>query len=150
MRRRLRTPASAIFGFLNGYKGSRLNRNAISLRACILTAAAVVLCVCGSVHAGTQEPAAQNAAETFQARCSTCHAEHGEGSEVGASLNVPDLRSPAVQRNEDAQLRQIIKGGKGNMPSFGRDFSDEEVDRLLQLIRSFAGRPGQQTQPAAR
>ena len=63
--------------------------------------------------------------------------EHGEGSEVGASLNVPDLRSPAVQKNDDGFLHQIIKKGKGNMPTFGRDFSDEEIDRLIQLVRSF-------------
>jgi len=89
--------------------------------------------------AGRGQPSpAQQAEESFQARCSTCHAEHGEGSEVGASLNVPDLRSPAVQKNEDAVLRQIIRNGKNNMPSFGRDFSDEEIDRLLELVRSFA------------
>jgi hypothetical protein len=51
----------------------------------------------------------QEANEIFQARCSTCHAEHGEGSEVGASLNVPDLRSPRVQKDDDAFLRQFIK-----------------------------------------
>ena len=96
---------------------------------------------CAFSHA--QQSAAFSAEETFLARCSTCHAEHGEGSEVGASLNVPDLRSPAVQKNDDAFLRQIIKSGKGNMPSFARDFSDEEIDHLLQLIRSFANRKGE-------
>ena len=61
-----------------------------------------------SQQAGAQTPV-QEAGETFQSRCSTCHAEHGEGSEVGASLNVPDLRSAAVQRNGDDLLRQVIK-----------------------------------------
>jgi mono/diheme cytochrome c family protein len=86
----------------------------------------------------------RDATETFQARCSTCHAEHGEGSEVGASLNVPDLRSAQVQKTDDEALRQIIKSGKSNMPAFGRDFSDEEVGRLIALVRSFASDSNQQ------
>lgn len=95
---------------------------------------------------------AQEADETFQARCSTCHAEHGEGSEVGASLNVPDLRSAEVQNNADDLLRRVIKNGRGNMPAFGRDFSDKQIDRILLLIRSFAAPSSQQAQgqPPAR
>jgi mono/diheme cytochrome c family protein len=89
---------------------------------------------------------AQQASETFQARCSTCHAEHGEGSEAGASLNVPDLRSAVVQKTDDSQLRQIIKRGRGNMPAFGRDFSDQEIDRILQLIRTFTSATSQEAQ----
>jgi mono/diheme cytochrome c family protein len=98
-----------------------------------------------SQQAGTQS-SEQEAEETFQSRCSTCHAEHGEGSEVGASLNVPDLRSALVQKNADADLRRVIANGRGNMPAFGRDFSDQQIDRILQLIRSFAVRTSQQAQ----
>jgi mono/diheme cytochrome c family protein len=100
---------------------------------------------CYSQQTGPSGPATE-AKLTFQARCSTCHAEHGEGSEVGASLNVPDLRSPFVQKNSDAQLHQIIKNGKGNMPVFGRDFSDSQIDRILELIRSFATPSSQEAQ----
>lgn len=113
------------------------------------------LCACltaGSIRCYSQQTGPREVApeteETFQARCSTCHAEHGEGSEVGASLNVPDLRSPFVQKNADAQLRQIIRNGKGNMPSFGRDFSDSQIDRILALIRSFAAPSDHQAQAA--
>jgi mono/diheme cytochrome c family protein len=113
---------------------------------CVVIPAAFVA---GAQQASTQTPA-QEAGETFQARCSTCHAEHGEGSEVGASLNVPDLRSAEVQKIEDSQLRQIIKKGRGNMPSFGRDFSDQEIDRILHLIRTFAATSGQQAQSSNR
>lgn len=80
--------------------------------------------------------------ETFQARCSLCHAENGAGSEVGASLNVPDLRSRKIQQQDDATLRRIILEGKGDMPTFKRDFDEEEVDRLIELVRSFARREG--------
>jgi mono/diheme cytochrome c family protein len=94
----------------------------------------------------SQPTTPQEVNETFQARCSTCHAEHGEGSEVGASLNVPDLRSNQVQRNDDAFLRQVIKNGKGNMPRFGRDFSEKEIDAIIQLVRSFATESNEKAQ----
>jgi len=98
-----------------------------------------------SQQTGAQAPS-QEAEQTFQARCSTCHAEHGEGSEVGSSLNVPDLRSATVQENRDEFLRKMIKGGKGNMPAFGRDFSEEQIDRIIQLVRTFTGPSSQQAQ----
>jgi mono/diheme cytochrome c family protein len=123
--------------------------------SCFKTVGSLALVgICAVMSAGpmarSQEPSPQQSlqetAETFQARCSTCHAEHGEGSEVGASLNVPDLRSANVQKNDDAVLRQIIKSGKGNMPAFGRDFSDREVGRLIALVRSFSADANQQSQ----
>ena len=116
------------------------NPRSPNLARSLFAAASLFSAILAAAAGRTQQTPAQQAEETFIARCSTCHAEHGEGSEVGASLNVPDLRSPAVQKNDDAFLRQIIKGGKGNMPSFARDFSDEEIDHLLQLVRSFANR----------
>jgi mono/diheme cytochrome c family protein len=89
--------------------------------------------------ATSQQPTSlREADQTFQARCSTCHAEHGEGSEVGASLNVPDLRSQRIQGQDDDTLRRIIKEGKGDMPTFKRDFTDDEVNQLIRLVRSFA------------
>jgi len=102
-------------------------------------AAAVALVVNGSSAANSQRPASLlRADQIFQARCSTCHAEHGEGSEVGASLNVPDLRSKRVQQDEDSKLRQVIKEGRGDMPMFKRDFSEDEINELVRLVRSFA------------
>jgi mono/diheme cytochrome c family protein len=92
----------------------------------------------------------QEAEQTFQTRCSTCHAEHGEGSDVGASLNVPDLRSASVQKNDNAFLHQIIKNGKGDMPAFGRDFSDPQIDQIIALVRSFANQKNGTTQASTR
>ena len=98
-----------------------------------------------SQQTGPQAPA-REAEETFQARCSTCHAKHGEGSEVGASLNVPDLRSALVQENRDEFLRQVIKNGRGNMPAFSRDFSEAQLDRIIKLVLGFADESSRQTQ----
>ena len=73
---------------------------------------------------------------TFRTKCAICHAPDGSGSEVGKSMNVPDLRSPAVQKLPDAQLAQIISDGKGGMPPFKNSLSEDQVHALVAHIRS--------------
>src|SRR5205807_5235396 len=65
-------------------------------------------------------PGPENAASsaTFRTKCAMCHGPDGSGSEVGKSMNVPDLRSALVQKLPDAELAQVIANGKGGMPSF--------------------------------
>ena len=41
----------------------------------------------------------------FRTKCAICHGQDGAGSAVGKSMNVPDLRSPVVQKLPDAELR---------------------------------------------
>jgi hypothetical protein len=64
----------------------------------------------------------------------------GSGSEVGKSLNVPDLRSPAVQKLSDAELAQVIATGKGGMPSFKTSLSQQQIHALVAHIRSLHSR----------
>jgi mono/diheme cytochrome c family protein len=117
-----------------------MNRGARVLITILLAVAVTFLAtIGGQLAASQQQPASlQPAEQTFQARCSTCHAEHGEGSEAGASLNVPDLRSQHIQQQNDEALRRVIKEGRGDMPMFKRDFSDDEISQLIKLVRSFA------------
>ncbi len=83
-------------------------------------------------------PAPDSAASstTFRTKCAMCHGQDGGGSEVGKSMNVPDLRSPAVQKLSDAQLAQIISNGKGGMPSFKNSLSEAQIHSLVTYIRS--------------
>lgn len=73
---------------------------------------------------------------TFRTKCAMCHGPDGSGSEVGKSMNVPDLRSPAVQKLSDAQLAQIISNGKGGMPSFKNSLSQAQIRSLVTYMRS--------------
>lgn len=84
------------------------------------------------------EPVPDSAASTatFRSKCAMCHGPDGAGSEVGKSMNVPDLRSPAVQKLPDAQLAQIISDGKGGMPSFKGSLSEAQIHALVAHIRS--------------
>jgi mono/diheme cytochrome c family protein len=83
-------------------------------------------------------PAADNAAAiaTFKGKCAMCHGPDGAGSTVGKSMNVPDLRSAAVQKLPDAQLIQIISEGKGGMPPFKNSLSDDQIHSLVAYVRS--------------
>jgi cytochrome c553 len=73
---------------------------------------------------------------TFRTKCAMCHGPDGRGSAVGNSMNVPDLRSPAVQKLPDAQLAQAIADGKGGMPSFKSSLSEEQIHGLVTYIHS--------------
>src|SRR6266446_4154822 len=68
------------------------------------------------------------------------HGPDGSGSAVGKSMNVPDLRSPAVQNLPDAQLAQIISDGKGGMPPFKSSLSADQVHSLVAYIHSLRGK----------
>jgi mono/diheme cytochrome c family protein len=81
-------------------------------------------------------PGTDSATTTFRTKCAMCHGPDGSGSEVGKSLNVPDLRSPQVQKLTDAQLVQIVSDGKGAMPSFKNSFSANQIHALVSHVRT--------------
>jgi mono/diheme cytochrome c family protein len=74
--------------------------------------------------------------EMFRTKCEMCHGQDGAGSTVGKSMNVPDLRSPAVRNLPDAELAQIISNGKGGMSSFKSSLSGDQIHGLVTHIRS--------------
>lgn len=75
---------------------------------------------------------------TFRTKCAICHGPDGAGSEVGKSMNVPDLRSQAVQGLADAELAQIISDGKAGMPSFKSSLSADQIQALVKHVRTLA------------
>jgi mono/diheme cytochrome c family protein len=115
----------------------RLNKTRHSVVCVCSTALGVALTLfpISRVHANPGPDSAATTA-TFRAKCAMCHGEDGAGSEVGKSLNVPDLRSPAVQKLPDAELAQIISDGKAGMPSFKSSLSEDQIHDLVTHIRS--------------
>jgi mono/diheme cytochrome c family protein len=93
-----------------------------------------------SIVRADRGPDSAASSATFRTKCAMCHGPDGSGSEVGKSMNVPDLRSPAVQKLPDAQLAQIISDGKGGMPSFKNSLSEDQVHSLVAHIRSLRGK----------
>src|SRR5712664_4837691 len=89
-----------------------------------------------SVVRADRGPDSAASSATFRTKCAMCHGPDGSGSAVGKSMNVPDLRSPVVQKVPDAELAQVIANGKGGMPSFKNSLSDEQIHALVAHIRS--------------
>jgi cytochrome c6 len=89
-----------------------------------------------SIARANPGPDAAAGSATFPTKCAMCHGQDGGGSEVGKSMNVPDLRSPIVQKLPDAQLEQIISAGKGGMPPFKGSLSEDQIHSLVAHIRS--------------
>ncbi len=75
----------------------------------------------------------------FGANCKSCHGVDGSGTPIGKSVDAPDLRSEAVQKQTDAQLAEVITGGKGNMPNFKNILTPDQVHSLVQYVRQLGG-----------
>ena len=93
-----------------------------------------------SIAQASPGPDSAASSATFRTKCAICHGPDGSGSAVGKSMNVPDLRSPEVQKLPDAQLAQIISDGKGGMPSFKGSLSEDQVHSLVAYVRSLRGK----------
>src|SRR5882724_13429902 len=89
-----------------------------------------------SIVRASPGPDSAASSATFRTKCAMCHGQDGGGSAVGKSMNVPDLRSPAVQKLPNAELAQVISNGKGGMPSFKGSLSEEQVHSLVAYVRS--------------
>ncbi len=88
-----------------------------------------------AASAGGSDPAAG----TFAVHCATCHGSNGSGdTAAGKSMNIPDLQSPAIQSQSDAQLAEIIANGKGTMPGFKSSLSKDEIDALVKHVNQLA------------
>jgi cytochrome c6 len=92
------------------------------------------------VHSGSAlaAPQGQMGRSAFNSTCASCHGQNGTPTAVGKSLNAPNLGSEAVQHQTDAELRQIIANGKGNMPPFKGSLSEAQINSLIAHIRTFS------------
>jgi len=102
----------------------------------IVIIAEIIFFSASVVRADAGQGAATAAKETFRTKCAMCHGPDGAGSEVGKSMNIPDLRSEAVQKLPDAELAQIISDGKGGMPPFKSSLSEAQIHALVHYVRS--------------
>ncbi len=103
--------------------------------ALLLLFVGLALFVASIARASTGPDSAASGA-TFRTKCATCHGQDGGGSDVGKSMNVPDLRSPAVQKLSDSELTQVISNGKGGMPPFKDSLNEDQIHGLVAHIRS--------------
>jgi len=99
--------------------------------------------------AGKEAPAASvdasqmSATKIYRAYCMACHAEDGGGDIVRKAMpKIPDFTNPEWQTaHDDAELRQVILGGKGPFMLAMKDkLGPGDADRLVALVRTFRER----------
>lgn len=87
--------------------------------------------------ATTGDAAQDGKALFFGYGCAACHGLQGQGSVVGADLDIDD-----ISRSEFG--RDVRKGPKG-MPSFMEEtLSDEDLDKLYAFLESVAQEPSEE------
>ena len=74
---------------------------------------------------------AQKGHELFIVRCSGCHSTDGR-TKVGPPL-FHILKSG---RLTTGQVRNIVKNGRDSMPPFRRKLNEEELDDLIEYLKS--------------
>lgn len=77
-------------------------------------------------------------ATDFNANCAMCHGPDGTGTATGKSLNAPNLRSAAVQKQSSATLARYIREGKDQMPSFKSQLTSEQIAAEVAYVRWLA------------
>jgi mono/diheme cytochrome c family protein len=70
--------------------------------------------------------------------CAGCHGQDGRGAHPpGFSVPPRDLTDPELLSHlNDAAIRDTIRHRKGQMPPFGAALSDEEVNDVIQYVRT--------------
>lgn len=81
--------------------------------------------------------ASDDPAVIFKSRCAACHGADGTAdTPMGKKLNVRNLQSEEVQAMSDEEIAEVISTGKNKMPSFAKKLSKEQIDALVEHIRS--------------
>jgi mono/diheme cytochrome c family protein len=77
------------------------------------------------------QPAVDAGREVYAQHCALCHGERL--METGAAPDLKELRA-----DQRALFDEIVRNGKGQMPSWAGMLSDEEIDQIWAYIRSRA------------
>ena len=78
-----------------------------------------------------------DAAALYKSKCAMCHGPDGKGeTATGKAIKVRSLISQEVKKESDAELTSIIVQGKGNMPGYDKNLTDEQIKDLVKYIRS--------------
>lgn len=100
-------------------------------RSLVFLAALALLIALPAMAAGS------DGAALYKTKCATCHAADGSGdTPAGKAMKVHDLRSADVQKQTDIQLTDVIAGGKGKMPGYGKSLSTADIQALIAHIRT--------------
>lgn len=76
-----------------------------------------------------------DSAALFKSKCAMCHGPDGTANTTMAkNLGIKSYKSPEVQKQSDADLKNTITNGRGKMPSY-KALAPEQIDGLVKYIR---------------
>jgi mono/diheme cytochrome c family protein len=103
----------------------------------------LIIAVCALLFALTavsaQTPpsdATLTANPVFQKSCAKCHGKTAEGRHFGGPSLISERTAATF-----ADLRNLITNGKSRMPKYASKLTSEEIDTLVQQIRSSKSKP---------
>lgn len=109
----------------------------------VVMAAALLAAGCGEDGGGSAEngtetetteatespdAGAGDGAAIFAANCQSCHGELGAGGGIGPSLQA------SSEADDAGNVEQIVRNGRGQMPSFEDQLDDEEIKAVASYV----------------
>jgi mono/diheme cytochrome c family protein len=106
----------------------------------LLASAVGLVCgVAGCHRVPSLTPQEEEGKHLYSVRCAHCH----EDNDLALKKVPPDLhrlfatsRMPSGSPATDAEIRKLILGGKGMMPSFAGRFTEEQMSALLAYLHT--------------
>ncbi len=77
----------------------------------------------------------------YESACLACHGAQGRGDGPQAPPNTPNLAAPLTYERTLAQWFDVISAGRGAMPAFADQLSEDERWAVAEYARSFAYQP---------
>jgi len=98
-------------------------------------ALSVALSVAGACAAQAAKGQAADGATLFKQNCSACHQAAGQG----IPRSFPALAGNAFVQGDPKAVAFVLLNGRGGMPSFREDLSNDQIARVLTFVRSAWG-----------
>jgi mono/diheme cytochrome c family protein len=73
-------------------------------------------------------------ASIFRQNCAICHGNEANGKEMDGRI-IPSLRYGAAATKSEKEIYDQIKFGKLPMPSFDKQLTEEEIQKMVKFIR---------------
>ena len=82
-------------------------------------------------------PAQDSAEDIYNHKCAVCHGKDGLGNTVkGKKVHVKDVH--ANMKHTQAEMIKVVTDGKGDMDSYKKEFTPEQIKALVDYYRSLA------------
>jgi cbb3-type cytochrome c oxidase subunit III len=106
---------------------------------CILSLIFLLSAGAIGVHTQMSPAKAKAAKKLFSQKCVKCHGSDGTGKTIfGQIAGATDLTDSKWQdRVDDKQIVNSITHGRGQMPSFEKKLSKDQIAQLAQYVREF-------------